>query len=125
MSFEFEKEITFEEEQELHERAKLANARYEQRLKQNRERATQTSEQAQGQTAAPQADHPKNTISKQRKIQLRKYVIGGEGKQNANMLAQINSFVEFTPGKIVYVGCLPWVVVGEIPQRGERVEVTA
>ena len=72
------------------------------------------------------SNQAKNTIRPKKKLQLRKYLIGGEGKQNADMLATITSFVEFESGKIINVGCLPWVVVGEMPlHEMDRVEVTA
>ena len=117
--------MTPEEEKKLKQLAAIANAHWEQRLKKRQEQATKANEPSQGQIAAPQAAQAKNTICKKQKLQLRKYLIGGEDNQNYDMLATTDSFVPLESGEIVYVGCLPWVVVGEIPQRGERVEVTA
>ena len=62
----------------------------------------------------------------EKKIQLRKYLLGGAANQNDNMFATINSFLPYESGATIYVGCLPWTVVGEMPMSdAERVEVPA
>lgn len=118
--------MSLEEEQDLKELQRLAKAHYEQRIKKIHEQANATNERKQGNISAPQSEQAKNTIGKKRTIRLRKYLLGGEARQNENMFITINSFIEFESGKIIKVGCLPWVVVGEMPLHDlDRVEVTA
>lgn len=113
--------MTVEEEKELHARIAQARANWEARQKQR-----QSEEKPQSDTTLSQpTEQAKNVICKKKKLQLRKYLIGGAGKQNDNMLATVTSFVPIESGKIIRVGCLSWIVVGEMPLHpSERVEVT-